>query len=146
MAVQPKTSPRSSFEDASRAAANQVDTNSIVDQQISILRRSADSPHTPPKQLQATYNSTIIICAVNGRDKETLELIRESEQRNVFQDAPEVRAGLYSMAIRKLVEKGFHVKGDELYKEASGAGVWKDFPAVESTVRGELEAVGFKYH
>ncbi len=116
--------------------------NDMISNQIELVRKKANDSATSPKQLQSMFQSTIMICASLGREETAIELLHESETH--FTDAPEARAKLFSSTIEKLIEKGFHVKLDELYKEALERGVWTEYPDMQANVAQKLVDVGFK--
>ena len=116
--------------------------NDMISNQIELLRMKANDPASNPKQLQALFQSTIMICASMDREETAVELLQESETH--FKDAPEPRAKLFSATIEKLIEKGFHVKLDELYKGALERGVWSGYPDLRANTAQKLEEVGYK--
>ncbi len=118
--------------------------NDMISTQIELVRMKANDPASSPKQLQSMFQSTILICASLNREETAIELLHEAETLNVYKDAPEARAKLFSTTIEKLIEKGFHVKVDELYNEALERGVWTGYREAQEIAAKKLEEVGFK--
>lgn len=119
-----------------------------VSKQVELLRMVLNSKHPDPKQIKHQYRSAINLCASYGnideeRVDEAIMLLRECEEAKIFADDPEQRAELHSKIILKLIEKGFHAKANELYKEAIGKGLWKDYPKQQRHAEEKLSEVGF---
>lgn len=136
--ISPRTSPRSS-------GVKQMSTEEGFDPiayQIGILKELASSNEANPRQLQAVYQSTIMLCLTNGKEKEAIELLNDSEADQIFAGAdPETRAKLFSAVICKLIENGLHNEGHVVYKSF---GVWDDQSDHYKKAKSALVEVGFR--
>lgn len=71
--------------------------------------------------------------------------LQEAEAQNAFKEEPEKRADIFKRVIEKLikddnVENNLLEKACQLYKEAEGKDVWKDYPVWHLSVKQELDS------
>lgn len=116
-----------------------------VQMQVELLREFAAQGNTSTKEMQSHYQSTIMFCINSEKGGQAIELLNEIETKNIYEDAPEAKAKLFSSVIDKLISKGLHANADEVFKASDAKGVWKNFPTERSTTVGQLGQVGFKY-
>ncbi|MBS0604261.1 MAG: hypothetical protein JSS60_04395 [Verrucomicrobia bacterium] len=114
-----------------------------VETQIAILEQTVGSRFASPQQLQQLYFSTVRICAAYGREEETMKYLNQSEEKNIFGDKQEQRAQLFSSVVVILVQKGFHDKGHQLYKEALEKNLCAAHPTHFEAAKEALSAVGY---
>lgn len=151
--IRPSSSDEAVRENAasSAAALERPEKKNVGRIQLEILRtcEARGSFENHPKVAAQTYINTIKMLIMSNEMDAAVELFYESFEKEIWvhdSEAQEylnkMRADLYVFLICSLLEKGFHVKAEELHSKAKGEGVWRDFPDAFDKTREALMTAG----
>jgi hypothetical protein len=111
--------------------------------QLNFLKYHENGTLLSDRERHVLFSTAIIFCACHGEGAEVLDLFREALQKRIFANNKEHFAKVISNACCKLIEKGFHHKAFQLYKDALDSDIWTGHIWQQNTARMKLLQVGY---